>query len=282
MAWFSKSPWFTEKHTPHAGITLELGKTLFDGKSGFQRVQVVETREYGRMLLLDGCVMVTDRDEFAYHEMIVHPALLAHPKPERVLIVGGGDGGSVREALKHPEAKAIELVEIDGMVIDASRAWFPALTAGLDDPRVKVMVADGFAHLDTHKAAYDVILVDSMDPVGPAARLFTIPFFRKVKTALRPGGIAVFQSESPFYHAEVLGQLVKDMRKVFKHAAPYTAHIPTYPSGLWSFTFASDAVDPLKARLRPGGKWLDGLKYFHPALFAAAFQLPNYFRQQVK
>src|SRR5262245_51601048 len=103
----SRNPWFIEKHTPHAGITLETGKTLFDGKSEFQHVEVVETIEYGRMLLLDGCVMVTDRDEFIYHEMIVHPALLAHPKPERVLIIGGGDGGSVREALKHPEAKSI-------------------------------------------------------------------------------------------------------------------------------------------------------------------------------
>ncbi len=273
--------WFTEKHTPHAGITLELGKSLFDQKSEFQHVQVVETLEYGRMLLLDGCVMVTDRDEFIYHEMIVHPALLAHPKPERVLIIGGGDGGSVREALKHPEARSIELVEIDGMVIDASRRFFPALTVGLDDARVQVRVADGFAHLDTHAGVYDVILVDSMDPVGEAAKLFTTPFFRKVQAALRPGGVAVFQSESPFYHADILRDLVQAMRLTFKHAAPYLAHIPTYPSGLWSFTFASNAVDPLTAKLRAGGKWLDGLKYFHPALFPAAFVLPNYFRRKL-
>jgi len=273
--------WFTEKHTPHAGITLELGKTLFDEKSPFQHVEVVETIEYGRMLLLDGCVMVTDRDEFVYHEMITHPALLAHPRPERVLIIGGGDGGSVREALKHPEARSIELVEIDGMVIDASRRFFPALTVGLDDPRVTVRVADGFAHLDNHPGAYDVILVDSMDPVGEAAKLFTTPFFRKVKAALRPGGIAVFQSESPFYHADILRDLVLAMRQTFAHAAPYVAHIPTYPSGLWSFTFASDAIDPLTATPRAGGPWLAGLKYFHPALFRAAFVLPNYFRTKL-
>ena len=273
--------WFTEKHTPHAGITLELGKTLFDEKSEFQHVQVVETIEYGRMLLLDGCVMVTDRDEFIYHEMITHPALLAHPNPGRVLIIGGGDGGSVREALKHPEAKSIELVEIDGMVIESSRKFFPALTVGLDDPRVTVRVADGFAHLDNHLGTYDVILVDSMDPVGEAAKLFTTPFFQKVKNSLRPGGIAVFQSESPFYHADILRDLVLAMRQTFKHAAPYIAHIPTYPSGLWSFTFASDAVDPLTVKLRSGGPWLNGLKYFHPALFHAAFALPNYFRTKL-
>ncbi len=273
--------WFTEKHTPHAGITLELGKTLFDRKSAFQRVQVVETLEFGRMLLLDGCVMVTDRDEFVYHEMIVHPALLAHPAPERVLIIGGGDGGSVREALRHSAAREIHLVEIDGMVIDASRQFFPALAGGLDDPRVRVSVADGFAHLDTSPGVYDVILVDSMDPVGEAAKLFTAPFFRKVSAALRPGGIAVFQSESPFYHADILRDLVLAMRRTFKHAAPYLAHIPTYPSGLWSFTFASDAVDPLTVTLREGGPALEGLQYFHPALFPAAFVLPNYFRKKL-
>ena len=273
--------WFTEKHTPHAGITLELGKTLFDRKSGFQRVQVVETLEFGRMLLLDGCVMVTDRDEFIYHEMIAHPALLAHPDPERVLIVGGGDGGSVREALKHPEARSIELVEIDGMVIEASRQWFPALAAGLDDPRVAVRVADGLAHLEGRPGGYDVILVDSMDPVGEAAKLFTAPFFRTVKAALRPGGIAVFQSESPFYHTDILRDLVLALRKTFRHAAPYLAHIPTYPSGLWSFTYATDAADPLTVQPRAGGPWLNDLKYFHPGLFHAAFALPNYLRTKL-
>jgi spermidine synthase len=173
----------------------------------------------------------------------------------------------------------VHLVEIDGMVIEASRKFFPALAKDLDDPRVKVLVADGFDHLDNHPAAYDVILVDSMDPVGEAAKLFTTPFFAKVKRSLKPGGIAVFQSESPFYHTEVLRDLVLSLRRLFTHAAPYLAHIPTYPSGLWSFTFASDAVNPLAAKLRAAPQLADALKYFHPDLFAAAFVTPNYLRK---
>jgi len=271
--------WFTEKHTPHAGITLALGGRLFDQKSPYQHVEVVETVEYGRMLLLDGCVMVTDRDEFVYHEMITHPALLAHPKPEQVLIIGGGDGGSVREVLRHRAVRAVHLVEIDQVVIDASRQFFPALAKDLDDSRVKVLVKDGFDHLDNHQSAYDVILVDSMDPVGEAAKLFTSPFFAKVKAALKPGGIAVFQSESPFYHTDILRQLLASMKTIFRHVAPYLAAIPTYPSGLWSFTFASDAVNPLTCTLRSEPALADGLKYFHPDLFRAAFVTPNYVRQ---
>ncbi len=271
--------WFTEKHTPHAGITLAVVGRLFERQSPYQRVEVLETLEYGRMLLLDGCVMVTDRDEFVYHEMITHPALLAHPKPEQVLIVGGGDGGSVREALRHQAVRAVHLVEIDQVVIDASRQFFPALAKELDQPRVSVLVKDGFDHLDTHQAAYDVILVDSMDPVGEAAKLFTSPFFAKVKRALKPGGIAVFQSESPFYHTEILRQLLESLRQQFRHVAPYLAHIPTYPSGLWSFTFASDAVDPRTCPLRSEPALAGGLKYFHPDLFRAAFVTPNYVRQ---
>ncbi len=272
-------PWFVEKHTPHAGLTLAVGKRLFDRQSRFQRVEVLETLEYGRMMLLDGCVMVTDRDEFIYHEMIVHPALLAHPAPRAVLIIGGGDGGSVREALKHQAAESIHLVEIDEVVIEAARKCFPNLAQGLDDPRVKLIVADGFDHLDRHQGAYDVILVDSMDPVGEAAKLFTTPFFAKVKGALRTGGIAVFQSESPFYHADVLRDLLAALKRQFRHVAPYLAHIPTYPSGMWSFTFVSDAVDPRKAKLRAVPGLEDSLQYFHPELFHAAFVTPQYVRR---
>jgi spermidine synthase len=271
--------WFTEKHTPHAGITLAVGGRLFDQQSQYQHVEVLETLEFGRMLLLDGCVMVTDRDEYVYHEMITHPALLAHPKPDTVLIIGGGDGGTVREALRHKAVRSVHLVEIDPMVIDASRQFFPALTKDLDNPRVQVLVKDGFDHLDDHPGAYDVILVDSMDPVGEAAKLFTSPFFEKVKRAMKPGGIAVFQSESPFYHAEILRQLMESLRKTFRYVAPYLANIPTYPSGMWSFTFTSDAIDPRTCALRSEPALADGLRYFHPDLFRAAFVTPNYLRK---
>jgi spermidine synthase len=268
--------WFLEKHTPYAGLTLAIKEKLHEAKSAFQRVEVLETFEYGRMLLLDGYVMLTERDEFIYHEMIVHPALLSHARPERVLIVGGGDGGSVREVLRHPTVQAVHLVEIDRMVIDVSRTFFPALSEKLDDPRVEVRIADGFDHVENSGERYDVIIVDSIDPQGEAAKLFSAPFYGHARGALRDGGIFVCQSESPFYNGNVVRGVCKKLRAIYAHAAPYLAHIPTYPSGLWSFTFASDAVEPRSATPRRDADFLPELKYYTPELFHAAFVTPRY------
>jgi spermidine synthase len=273
--------WFLEKHTPYAGLTLAVGERLLDLRSDFQRIEVLDTLEYGRMLLLDGCVMLTDRDEHVYHEMIVHPPLLLHPAPRRVLIVGGGDGGSVREVLRHAPVERVTLVEIDPAVIETARRFFPALATGLDDPRCEVVCCDGFDFLDGHPEGFDVILVDSIDPVGEAAKLFTSAFYGKVRASLRRGGIAVFQTESPFYNTEVLVEVSRKLRSLFAHVAPYLAHVPTSPSGLWSFTFASDAVDPLAARPREQASFLADLKYFHPALCRAAFVLPAYLQRRL-
>jgi len=273
--------WFLEKHTPYAGLSLAVTARLLDQRSAFQHIEVLECPEYGRVLLLDGCVMLTDRDEYVYHEMIVHPALLMHPDPRNVLIVGGGDGGSVREVLRHDTVQRVELVEIDEAVIETARRFFPALSAKLDEPRVSIHCEDGFAYLDGHQGQYDFIVVDSIDPVGEAAKLFTSAFYEKVKAALRPGGIAVFQTESPFYSTEVLAQVQEKLRSLFGHVAPYLAHIPTYPSGLWSFTFASDAINPRTAPLQREPAFLDELKYLTPELVRAAFVLPAYLRRRL-
>ena len=273
--------WFLEKHTPHAGLSLAVTARLHDQQSAFQRIEVLDCPEYGRVLLLDGCVMVTDRDEFVYHEMIAHPALLLHPHPRQVLIVGGGDGGSVREALRHESVEHVDLVEIDEAVIATARRYFPALSARLDDPRVSIHCEDGFQYLDAHRVSYDVILVDSTDPVGEAAKLFTGGFYGKVRAGLRTGGIAVFQTESPFYSTDVLATVQTDLRSLFKHVAPYVAHIPTYPSGFWSFTFASDAVDPRRARPKREPAFLSELKYLTPELVRAAFVLPAYVQRRI-
>ena len=273
--------WFLEKHTPHAGLSLAVAARLHDQQSAFQHIEVLDCPEYGRVLLLDGCVMLTDRDEFVYHEMIVHPAHLLHPNPRQVLIIGGGDGGSVREVLRHESVERVVLVEIDEAVITTSRRYFPKLTTRLDDPRCAVHCEDGFTYLDAHPNAYDVILVDSIDPVGEAAKLFTQDFYRKVRTSLRKGGIAVFQTESPFYSGDVLAQVQVDLRGLFKHVAPYVAFIPTYPAGMWSFTFASDAVDPLRARLKRQPAFLSELQYLTPELVRGAFQLPAYVKRRI-
>jgi len=273
--------WFLEKHSPHAGLSLAVAARLHDQHSDFQHIEVLECPEYGRVLLLDGCVMLTDRDEFVYHEMIAHPALLLHPNPRRVLIVGGGDGGSVREAVRHDTVESVELVEIDEAVISTAREYFPDLSAKLDDPRVSIHCEDGFAYLEGHEDRYDVILVDSIDPVGEAAKLFTSAFYEKVRASLRAGGIAVFQTESPFYNADVLAQVQEKLRNLFGHVAPYLAHIPTYPSGLWSFTFVSDAIDPHGAPLQREPGFLGELRYLTPEVLRAAFALPNYVRERL-
>ena len=268
--------WFLEKHTPNSGLTLAVRERLLDERSEFQHIEVLDTPEYGRMLLLDGCVMLSDRDEFIYHEMIVHPALSLHGAPARVCVIGGGDGGSVRETLRHGNVEAVTLVEIDPAVIAASRRFFPALSAGLDDARVTVICQDGFGFLEGQQSAFDVIVVDSIDPVGEAAKLFTSAFYGKVKAALRPGGIGVFQTESPYFNGDVLGRVCANLTPHFRHVAPYLAYIPTYPSGMWSFTFASNAVNPLDATTREEPPFPGGLRYFTPAIRQAAFVLPPF------
>lgn len=277
-------PWFVEKHTRHAGFTLAVESRLFEARSEYQKIEVIQTPEFGRMLLLDGAVMLTDRDEFVYHEMLVHPALFAHAHPERVLIIGGGDGGSVRETLKHAAVQRVTLVEIDRLVVDTCRKYFPALTSSLDDPRAEVLIQDGFEYLDHHRAEFDVILVDSTDPVNlaegdattPAAVLFTDRFYSKIKAALRPGGLAAFQSENPFYSGRVLRDMHRDLRAQFGKVMLYLANIPTYPGGYWSFTVASDQVDLRHPRAAPVPAWTETLQYFQPAMFPGILVLPRY------
>jgi spermidine synthase len=281
--------WFVEKHTPHAGLTLAIEARLHEEQSAFQKIEVLQTAGFGRMLLLDGAVMLTDRDEFVYHEMLVHPPLFAHPRPERVLIVGGGDGGSVREVLKHESVREITLVEIDGRVVEVCRKYFPALTAGLDDPRVRVLVEDGFQFLDRHPSAFDAILVDCTDPVpltedsstGIARQLFTPRFYSKLKASLRPGGVAAFQSENPFYSGAVLTQMHRELSAEFRYRALYLANIPTYPGGFWSFTAASNDLDLLAFRPNRTPAFLDALRYFQPGMFPGALVLPRYIERLI-
>ncbi len=273
--------WFTEKHTPHSGLTLEYTRRLYDAHSDFQHVEVIDTPEYGRMLLLDGFVMLSERDEFIYHEMITHVPLFSHGDARDVLIIGGGDGGTLRECLRHKNVQSATLVEIDEMVLAVSREFFPALSKSLDEPRATVLVADGFEHLRNQRGAYDVIIVDSIDPVGEAAKLFTEEFYGMVRGALRPGGVAAFQTESPFFHGHVLRNTCNHLRGIFKHVAPYLAHIPTYPSGLWSFTLASDRVDPRGATPSLDVDFIGDLKYFTPQIYPAAFVLPAYIRRAI-
>ncbi|SMP25955.1 spermidine synthase [Laceyella tengchongensis] len=266
--------WYTEKQTKNHGITTKINKTLYHDKSEFQTLDVIETAEFGNMLVLDGMVMTTDRDEFVYHEMITHVAMNTHPNPKRVLVVGGGDGGAIREILRYPSVEQAVLAEIDGKVIEASKQFFPKIAGGLDDPRVDIQVADGIQHVRDNKGKYDVILVDSTEPVGPAVGLFQKPFYEEIYEALKEDGIMVAQTESPWFNRDLIRQVFRDISNTFPITRLYTASIPTYPSGLWSFTIGSKKYDPLavdEAKLHRFDT-----RYYRPELHKALFSLPAF------
>ncbi|WP_091833472.1 polyamine aminopropyltransferase [Marininema halotolerans] len=266
--------WYTEKQTPDHGITSKISRTLHHEQTDFQSMDVIETKTFGRMLILDGMVMTTDKDEFVYHEMLTHVGMSTHPNPKKVLVVGGGDGGVIREVLKHPSVEKAVLCEIDGRVIEVSREYFPAIAGALSDERVDIQVADGIQHIEAHKGEYDVILVDSTEPVGPAVGLFQKPFYQGIYEALKPDGIMVAQTESPWFNRELIAQVYQDISGIFPVARLYTASIPTYPSGLWSFTLGSKGKDPLDVEMSQLPE-LD-TKYFQPDLFHALFKLPRF------
>jgi len=272
--------WFTEKQTDHYGITMKLKEMYVREQTDFQDLAMVETEEWGTMLLLDGMVMTTDRDEFVYHEMVAHPALFTHPSPEHVLVVGGGDGGVIREVLKHPEVKRAVLVDIDGKVIEYSKKYLPQIASGLDDPRVEVIVNDGFMHIHDHKNTYDVIMVDSTEPVGPAVQLFTRGFYQGIYDALKEDGMFVAQTDNPWFKADLIRNVSRDVRAVFPIVRTYWANVPTYPSGMWTFTLGSKKYDPLDVDETQIPE-ID-TKYYSPRLHKAAFVLPKFVEELVK
>lgn len=272
--------WYTEKQTPNLGLSLLVKRSLHEEQTPFQHLAVLDTIQYGRMLVLDGMVQTTVADEFVYHEMITHVALNTHPRPRRVLVVGGGDGGAIREVLKHESVERATLVEIDGRVVEASREWLPEISAGLSDPRAEVIIDDGIKHVASHKNHYDVILVDSTEPIGPAEGLFARPFYQSIFDALTEDGIMVAQTESPFVNRDLIRSVYADIRGVFPVARLYLASIPTYPSGLWSFTLGSKKHDPVSVDI-------SGLKpmktrYYRPEIHRSCFALPEFVDELVR
>lgn len=268
--------WFTEKQTATHGITSKITKTLHSEQTDFQKLDMIETKQFGTMLVLDGMVMTTDVDEFVYHEMVAHVPLFTHPKPKKVLVVGGGDGGVIREVLKHPSVEKAVLVEIDGKVIEYSKKYLPNIAGELENARVEVQVDDGFMHIHNHKNEYDVIMVDSTEPVGPAAKLFEKGFYQGIYEALTEDGIFVAQSDNPWFHADLIKSVFADVKDIFPITRLYTANIPTYPSGLWTFTLGSKKHDPLQVETAQIPEI--ETKYYTPELHRAAFALPKFVR----
>jgi len=258
-------------------------KTLFEATSRFQHIAIVETAGLGRMLLNDGDVMLSERDEFVYHEMIAHVPLFACRGVERVLVVGGGDGGSVREVLRHPGVSYCRLVEIDAMVVDACRAHLPQTAAALDDPRVEIAIEDGVAYAARTPDRYDLVIVDSCDPVGPSAPLFGAEFYANVWRILSPGGVVVSHAHSPFYDAAAQASLLRILGESFRRVQIYNYSNLTYPGGLWSFSFAAKGdVCPVgdfdSSRVENSGC---SFRYYSAAVHRAAFALPEFQRQHL-
>lgn len=271
--------WFSEPHTPNVKLSIRVERQLYSGESDFQRIDVFESPEFGRFLVLDGYIMLTEKDEFIYHEMMVHVPMAVHPHVRRVLVIGAGDGGVVRELTKYPEIEQIDLVEIDEQVIHVCREFLPEISCRLDENRVHIYYEDGLRFVRAREDAYDLIIVDSTDPFGPGEGLFTREFYGNCYKALKEDGIMVNQHESPFYQADATACMRAHKRIVetFPISKVYQAHIPTYPSGHWLFGFASKKYHPLRDLDKD--RFLDrelDTRYYTPRLHEGAFCLPAY------
>lgn len=267
--------WFDEAASPHHRLQWKIRRVLYSGQSSFQDIQVLETEQFGPSLVLDGIMQTTTGDEFIYHEMMAFVALVTHPDPRRVLVIGGGDGGTVREVLRCPTVEEVALVEIDREVVDVARRYLPAHTTALDDPRLTIRYEDGAAYLRSRPGEYDVVLVDATDPEGdgPGTVLYTQDFHKDVRGALRSGGLYIQHAGAPFYNPEVLEGVSRSASDVFPVARVFSATVPTYAGGYFTFVLGSTGPDPLE----PLNMWQpEDTLWYTPAMHKAAFTLPPY------
>ncbi|AGC69285.1 spermidine synthase SpeE [Thermoclostridium stercorarium subsp. stercorarium DSM 8532] len=279
------SLWFSENYADGVVFSIKVNKQLASVKSEFQQIDVYDSDDLGRILVIDDYLMLTEKDEFIYHEMLVHVPMAVHPKVEQILVIGAGDGGIVRELTRYDYVKKIDLVEIDEMVIKVCREFFPQIASKFDDARVNIHIQDGLEYVKYCQNQYDLIIVDSTDPVGPGEALFTEDFYRNCYKALKDDGIMVNQHESPFYPIDVAGmkKAHKKIYRVFDISEVYQAHIPTYASGHWLFGFASKKYHP--TRDFNADRWNSlGIKtkYYNTDLHIGAFALPNYVKELLK
>jgi len=276
--------WYTENHTEHVRFSMKVKEQLFNMQSEFQHISVLDTFEFGRVLTLDGFLMVTEKDEFIYHDMIVHVPMATNLGIKKVLVIGAGDGGAIRELTRYQSIEQIDMIEIDSMVVDVCRKYLPQTACKLDDPRVHIYFEDGLKFVRKMENQYDLIIVDSTDPFGPGEGLFTKEFYGNCYNALNEKGILVNQHESTYYDEYVNAMKRAHLRltELFPVAEVYQAHIPTYPSGHWLFGYASKHYDPIKDL--QADKWNSlGIKtkYYNTTLHLGAFALPNYVKEQL-
>lgn len=274
--------WYTEQHSENTKFSIRVDKQLFSAQSEFQRVDIFEAKDFGRFLTLDGLMMLTEKDEFIYHDMIVHVPMATNPDIKNILVIGAGDGGTVRELTRYAAVKHIDMVEIDKMVVDSCMEFLPQTACKLTDPRVSLYFEDGLKFVRDKVNMYDLIIVDSTDPFGPGEGLFTKEFYGNCYKALTADGILVNQHECPYYdsYARAMKRAHKRIKELFPITRVYQAHIPTYPSGHWLFGFASKKFDPIADF--DAERWESlGLKtrYYNTELHKGCFAIPTYVKE---
>lgn len=274
--------WFSEPHTKNVKMSIKVEKQLYCEQSKYQRIDILETKEFGKVLVLDGYLMLTEKDEFIYHEMITHVPMAVHPDVRNVLVIGAGDGGTIRELTRYDSISNIDMVEIDEKVVEACRQVLPQTASRLDDERVHIFYDDGLKYVRTRHEEYDLIIVDSTDPFGPGEGLFTREFYGNCYKALKNDGILINQHESPFYDedAKSMQRAHRNIKASFPISTVYQFHMPTYPSGHWFFGFASKKYHPLYD-FSPE-RWEEfgiSTRYYNTQLHKGAFYIPNYVKE---
>ena len=277
--------WYTENQTDNVNFSMKVKNHLYSAESDFQKIDIIDTYEFGRVLVIDNWTMVTEKDEFIYHEMITHVALATNPNIKNVLVIGAGDGGTVRELTRYNNIINIDMVEIDKLVVDASIEHLPFTSCKLNDPRVNLYFEDGIKFVKGKENLYDLIIVDSTDPIGPGEGLFTTEFYTDCYNSLTKKGILINQCESPYYphNAYEMKRSYGKLNNLFNICKAYQYHMPTYPSGHMIFCFASKVLDPIKDLNSESWNSLGLItKYYNTEIHKGAFALPNYVLQMLK
>ncbi len=273
--------YITEWGNDHVGLSLTITDLLHEETSPYQKIQIAESEQYGRMLILDGVFQTSVKDEWTYHEMVSHVPLMVHPHPERVLIIGGGDGGVAREVCRHESVKQVDLCEIDERVIELSKEYFPSISKVLlEQPeKLHVHVGDGIAFAKSVKNFYDVIIIDCSDPIGPGEGLFTREFYQSAKEALREDGLIVQQTESPIVQQKIVHDVFEAMGDVFPIVRMYFSHVPIYPECMHSFMIGSKKWDPLTVEIHREAP--QPMRYYNKAIQKSCFALPNFIKDLI-
>lgn len=265
-----------EYHASSVGLFFTVDTFLYGKRSSYQKIEVFVNESFGKVLLLDGLVQTTEKDEFFYHEMLVHPACMTHSSPQNILVIGGGDGGALKEILRYP-VETVCHVEIDAQVIEVGKEYFPWLSPCLKDKRVDLVIADGLEFLRETERTFDIIFVDSSEPVGPSVALHRRDFYERAKKRLNEEAVVVAQIGSPLYHLEFIRECSSTFKEIFKTVRFYVGPAPSYPGGSWCYAFLSDNVDPLVLQRDPP----PGLKCYDRDIHQAAFALPPFLKNNI-